>query len=149
MNEFERKKPKYKEKEEQKANPLTRKWGYDDKRATSSLESTRREVIRLVHSNWDHLPEDQKAYYRDMLDYEKAYKEGKVTDWRLFWKQPQGLAKEAERLDNWWHEPLESPSVTPTGSINALDMVKDIFPDATIAQPLNRIYRRQGEDRTD
>lgn len=153
MNMWDKRTPKYKE---QLDNPLTKKWGYADKRATASLGETRRNLLRLVHSIWEQLNEPTRAYWKDVLDFEQVWHAGKCKDWRLFWNQPKSVGSQEEefKLDGWWHRPLESfdrapteqgESQSPPAPVPISDIIKSVFPNATIPDmPLEAQFKKGG-----
>ena len=128
----------YKDQEEQR-DPLTGKWGCHDPRALHALETTRRNNISTIYSIWDSLTDSQRAYWIEVLEFESLWKRGINTDWRVYWNQPQskGLESDGTVRDGWWRDrPVEPPA-------NVSEMIREVFKDATITQPLEYMYRRK------
>ena len=105
-------------------NPLLGKWGFNgcdagkpDSQGCRALEARRRELISTLQKSWDDLPDTQQEYFKDVLDYERAWYRGEVKDWRMFWKQPQSAIKEEKSLDldsAWWKSKAAGEVVHPT-----------------------------------
>ena len=107
-----KKKPQF---QDQQVNLLTGKWGYEDVKACSALEHSRRELLALAEQSWDSLPEVHRAYLRDVLEFEKAWYERTCKDWRMFWKQPESKGNTGGKaLDGWWRKTEVSRGSHPT-----------------------------------
>ena len=108
--------PKHKEENKQDTNPLKGKYGFELSHINSALEHTRREILLRVQGDWDVLPIHIRDYFKDVLDYERAWRDGSCRDWRSFWNQPSGGEKgEVDLSHDWWNNPYVSREPTLMG----------------------------------
>ncbi len=133
-------------------NPLLGKWGFNgcdagkpDSQACRALEARRRELITQLQKGWDDLPEAQQEYFKDVLDYERAWYRGEVKDWRVYWKQPQSAIKEEKSLDldsAWWRS--KAGEVVHPTDMQALERKPAFASPAKTKQKIHDMLKEAG-----